>query len=81
MKQSIDHIWVGNCSAQKDFTFFLNNKVSHVINLCSSEIPNKWDHLRIKYLNYSFQDTDVQILFDDDNFMISEIADFIDQAR
>lgn len=79
MKQVFEQIWVGNETAQKDFTFFLNNKVSFIINLSSHEIENRWEHLRIKYLNYALKEDET--IFDEQNFIISEVTDFIKEAK
>lgn len=58
-----DGLFIGDEFASQDLEFVIANKVTHVVNCASREVPNHWEAIGVTYLNLQWQDRDNQIIF------------------
>jgi len=77
----MDGLFIGDRDAAEDPKFFLENKVTRVINCSASSIDNHWDSMGIVYLNYNWRDVDTETILDDYDVVANQVFDFIEEAE
>ena len=75
-----DGLFMGNFETGEDFDFITDNKITRIINCAGYELSNLFESSGIKYLTYNFLDNSVQVIFDEADEIITEIASFIDSS-
>lgn len=75
-----DGLFVGDEFSSQDLEFVVANKVSHIINCASRQVPNHWEPIGVRYLSLYWLDNDSQVLFDTRDDTFSLIFEFIEQA-
>ena len=75
-----DGLFQGDIYAAQDLEFIVNNKVTHVINCASWQIPNHWEAIGIKYLSFEWQDSKKCNILDDSDYNFSLFYPFIENC-
>jgi protein-tyrosine phosphatase len=75
-----DGFFIGDRDAAEDLKFFMENKVTRVINCCASAIDNHWESVGITYLNYCWSDEETQVILDDDDRVVNDVFTFCEEA-
>eukprot|EP00928_Gymnodinium_smaydae_P038475 TRINITY_DN26537_c0_g1_i1.p1 TRINITY_DN26537_c0_g1~~TRINITY_DN26537_c0_g1_i1.p1 ORF type:complete len:414 (+),score=63.16 TRINITY_DN26537_c0_g1_i1:75-1316(+) len=76
-----DGLFIGDHEAALDPSFFMENKVTRVVNCCSSLIEDEWGYMGIEYLSYDWMDDDTQIILDSCDNTVNEVFDFLEGAE
>lgn len=76
-----DGLFIGDTYAAQDIEFIFNNKITHIINCSSNEVPNYFEAQGIEYLSIPWEETDSQILFDQRGQTVEIICQFIEKGR
>lgn len=63
-----DGLFIGDQYAGQDLEFVVANKVTHVINCAAGQVPNHWEPIGVRYLCFTWDDTDSQVLFEEPAF-------------
>ncbi|CAD8107636.1 unnamed protein product [Paramecium sonneborni] len=74
-----DGLFIGDEFASKDLEFVIQNKVSHIINCASRQLPCVFENYGVLYLKFNWQENEQQVLFQ--NNIVNEIYNFIEQAH
>ncbi|KAM3147524.1 hypothetical protein pb186bvf_000331 [Paramecium bursaria] len=74
-----DGLFIGDEFASQDLEFVVSNKVTHIINCCSKQLPNVFENFGVKYLKFNWSETDQQVLFEQNT--ANEIFQFIEEAH
>jgi protein-tyrosine phosphatase len=57
------------------------NKISQVVNCASREVPNFFANQNVEYLNIAWEESDHQVLFDQQGQTLAAIAAFVNKAQ
>lgn len=57
-----DGLFIGDIYAARDLAFIVNNKVTHIVNCSSTQIPNHWEPIGISYLSFPWQESPSQLI-------------------
>ena len=63
-----DGLFIGDQYAGQDLEFVVANKVTHVINCAAGQVPNHWEPIGVRYLCFAWEDTENQVLFEEQAF-------------
>jgi len=63
-----DGLFVGDQYAGQDLEFVVANKVTHIINCAAGQVPNHWEPIGVRYLCFAWEDTESQVLFEEQAF-------------
>ena len=75
-----DGLFVGDEFAAQDLEFVVANKANFIINCAARQIPNHWEPIGVKYLNFFWSDADSQVLFEGRDDRVKQLFQFIEQA-
>ncbi len=75
-----DGLFLGDELAAQDLEFVVANKVTHVINCSSRQVPNHWEAIGVRYLSYYWADNDSQVILDVRDSASNEFYTFIEDA-
>ena len=73
-----DGLFIGDGDTSQDPEFLELNKISNLINCAGTNLPNVWSEHGLAYLTYPWLDDDDQLLFDDNDEIVSDIVNFIE---
>lgn len=76
----MDGLFIGDRDAAEDPKFFMENKVTRVVNCSASAIENHYEMMGISYLNFSWRDVDTQMILDRDDDVVTEVFNFMEEA-
>lgn len=76
----MDGLFLGDRDAGEDLKFFMENKVTRVINCAAGAIDNYWEPIGVNYLNYFWKDDDSQTILDESNETVGQFSSFIEEA-
>lgn len=65
----------------QDAEFIFINKINHVVNCASREVPNFFETQNVDYLNIDWEENDRQVLFDQQGHTLTAIVGFINKAQ
>lgn len=63
-----DGLFIGDQYAGQDLEFVVANKVTHIVNCVAGHVPNHWEPIGVRYLCFSWEDTESQVLFEEEAF-------------
>lgn len=75
-----DGLFIGDEYASQDFEFIVTNKVTHIINCAGKQIPNYWESVGVLYLTFDWDDSETQIVFDNQGEIVNQIHSFVEEA-
>lgn len=76
----MDGLFIGDRDAAEELKFFMENKITRVINCSAQSLDDYWEPVGINYLNYGWSDNDFCTILDDRDAVINECYDFIEEA-
>lgn len=76
----LDNIFVGGMYAAEDEDFIHTNHVERIINCCYHRYPNRFGHLGVRYLNFSFEEDGSSTIFDSRDENITLVVRFLQEA-
>jgi protein-tyrosine phosphatase len=75
-----DGLFLGDIYSAQDLEFVVNNKVSHIINCASKQIPNHWEPIGLKYLSFDWTESRSQVILDAADLNFSLFFPFIEET-
>ncbi|GIQ80162.1 LOW QUALITY PROTEIN: hypothetical protein KIPB_000914 [Kipferlia bialata] len=76
----IDGIFVGSYMAAEDEDFIFSNSITHVVNCCAQEFPNRFASVGVRYLSFKWADDPATEVFDPAGRNMDACVRFITEA-
>lgn len=75
-----DGLFIGDKATSQDLDFIVSSKITHIINTSSSEVSNEWVSLGITYLSFLWEDSETQIIFEENSDTFEKCYTFIEDT-